>query len=202
MRLLFLITLLTFLTSCATQQYKGLDAGYLVIATGKSTDMKCIIPTVEIYHYDDKNNYHDFKLPYVNHGFFGKDNYSYESSSELGDVRVVKLKPGPYSIGFYETLCGNSSVKNTNHLGIKFDIKPNQTTYIGNFQANLITAKFLGIFNTPKLIYFYLTDRNKEDIAIAKQQIPELPDQKAIIALPDTKNNIYIRSEKITSPKE
>lgn len=202
MRILLLVTSIILLTSCATQPYKGSDGGYLVMAIGKSTDIDCGIPTVTIYSYDDMKGYQDIKLPYVRHGLFGEDNYDYKDSVERGDVRVVKLKPGQYSIGWFEAGCGNLTVKNKDHLGIKFKIMPNQTTYIGNFQANLITSKFLGVFNTPKLIYFYLTDRNKQDIALAKNKTPELPYQDIIISLPDVKSSVYITDKKTAPPKE
>ncbi len=204
MRSLLIVVFSVLLLSCGTNQYKGANAGYLVMGVGAAKDnpSKTIF---KIYKYNPiKSTFTDFDFEICkNQRFLNGCKPDYENQSELGIVLVAKLEPGDYDIGWFETGYGNVSMKNTEHLGIRFTIKPNQTTYIGNNQTNIDTSKTLW-WKSPKSVAFYLTDRKDQDIAYAKLNYPEISTQNVVSALPDLNTlsgKIYFITDKPPTSK-
>jgi hypothetical protein len=192
------------LISCSINQYKGTNAGYLVMGIGYSKDTLSLTK-FEINKLNAKSSYfNDFKFLNCKNTFWtGACKPDYENQSELGTVSVAKLEPGDYVIGWFETQYGDISMKNKEYLGVRFTIKPSQITYIGNYQTNIATTKTLW-WKSPKGVAFYLSDRKDQDIGYAKLNYPEISTQNATSTLPDLNTisgKIYFLSEKPPTSK-
>jgi hypothetical protein len=204
MRSLLIIIFSMLLISCGLNQYKGTNAGYVVMGIGSAKEI-ISFPRFTINKLDaTSSRFSDVMFQNCKtKSWTGACKPDYDNATETGIVSISRLEPGDYVIGWFETQVGDISMKNKEYLGIRFTIKPNQTTYIGNYQTIISTSKTLW-WKSPKGVSFILTNRKDQDIAYAKINYPEIPSQNVISTLPDTNTisgKIYFINNNQDTPK-
>lgn len=176
-----LIVACLLLSGCVADRvdsdYRGKDAGTLVFSEGNIGST--LISTL---HYR--------KVGQSSGVTFGGDGIIYNnpnsifgytpdfSGHETGQVTIQHLEPGDYEIYTYQ-IDGTGMVTLSwfpnKTFSIPFTIKPNQTTYIGDFECVALMGRSpLGL----KLLaggYFVVTDQHDRDIEIARKKEPGLP---------------------------
>jgi hypothetical protein len=95
---------------------------------------------------------------------------------KTGRISVLDLPAGQYEIINYrlEFPASNTVFSSRNDFSVKFDAKPGEVTYLGEFLATgVMTKAFLGLRNVDKP-YFIVSDQRERDLAIAIKQTPEV----------------------------
>lgn len=116
---------------------------------------------------------HDFdSFGYAEEDWSTKTDFA--DAEKTGVVRHQRFAPGEYDIFWFyvprSAPFANIYLQPIKPFSIPFTIYPNETTYIGNFDAHEITGgHFLG-FSVAKGVYFVLSDQRDRDIPIAQKQ--------------------------------
>lgn len=177
----FLIPLVALLlTGCVKQlevrdEYKGEDAGRVAIGIGATTKTNY---DWYIIHFRNLETKAKGRFVYHQNNLFRAHKRDYETQDENGVVWYFNLRPGRYEIFNYTIYlhAGTSEINwySRKDFSIPFTIRPNETTYLGNYQANLMTEK--GAFGVamPNGAKFVVTDREKRDLELVRNRIPNV----------------------------
>lgn len=162
------------LAGCATYpppDYEGDDVGYVVVGIGARTGTE----------------YSSYRLMFREVGKEESDSFvyfqksmvysqgdDYASDIETGVVNVRGLAPGSYEISNIDIFFNSGYVQKNFYLeediSIPFTVHPGAVTYLGNFQANMLTGENILGLSLPAGAYFVVTDREAEDIKIAESK--------------------------------
>ncbi len=164
-----------------THQYRGRDAGWLVISI--SADKKGEADPVTLF-YDqadgsDHGSVHFSRPDWTDLSFGSAD---FHEGSEVGDVEVLSLHPGDYQFDSFLTHLGGKNFGDTFRL--PFSIRPGQTTYLGNFRFVEAHEKGFVGYLRARDFYFIIRDRARRDIGIADHK-DHPPRGRVTVALPD-----------------
>jgi hypothetical protein len=171
-KLLVSLMLVLFTASAAhaqifTPEYKKRDAGYLVISMSGGKSMK-YSPIVMFYQSLDGREHGSVRYdkPYLLNPLSRRPDF--RESDETGVVIVRSMKPGRYVFDSFLTHWTNKSFDA--HFKMPFEIRPGQTTYVGNFRfVEKPGVGFTG-FVQARDVYFVVRDKARRDIAIAIRQ--------------------------------
>lgn len=179
-RLLALLGVITGLAGCASPgshtNYKGADAGAMLLSIGWT---------------EPSTDYYVIAYRKVGETGLGPDYVTIHTSSDIfrvidytgadtGSVVTEHLDPGTYE--FYRVQAdsqGGEGHFSKNPFSLRFVIKPGETTYLGNYTANLITQKehswLVGDYDGTAGVYFVVSDKHDRDLEIARRREPGLP---------------------------
>jgi hypothetical protein len=204
LRCLGLICLLALTTSCGIEVTDKLDthfaaysltnvapeqAGYVVGSIGLMRKAK----NFQTYRLHARPVGGDERIEFF---FYDQSSFTYRPDfvDNGADVRVfvTPLRPGQYEIYRYEysafripRIYDKSLDLPEGDFSLRFDVRPGQTTYLGQFKAvPHLGEPVLGISNI--LAYYWeIGDRQARDVAAAQQRIPAIKSDRVISAVPD-----------------
>lgn len=168
--------LICFLLSACTHEgergdYAGGDAGHLVASLTRTPGMNMIL-----YGFSFHNKATGEKDSFwwnPDNDFEGRKPEIREGNKE-GLVEIHKLPPGEYILDNFGIDDGGLSWSAIKDFDVPFTIEPNKTTYLGEFEAVVVTRKnFLGV-TRPDHFYFVPSDHKDRDMAIANRITPNL----------------------------
>lgn len=168
------------LAGCATvdhfpTDYAGPDAGKVLLGIGATTGTSYSSYSLLFRKRGSSANGEKSavgRFTYFQTNMFYKQVADYQSPTESGVVLVQSLPPGEYEIYNFDIFFNGGTVQNNYgskvDFSIPFSVKPGQSTYLGNYQANKLTGKnFIGL-SLPAGAVFVVTDRLKAELAIAE----------------------------------
>jgi hypothetical protein len=171
------------LSGCATvnrvpTDYAGQDAGKVVLGMGATAGTSYSSYSLlfrKKSHSVNEEKATAGRFTYFQTNVFYRQAADYQTSAEGGVVLVQSLPPGVYEIYNFDIFFNAGTVQNNYgsrvDFSIPFTVKPGQTTYLGNYQANKLTGKnFLGL-SLPAGAVFVVTDRLKAELPIAEAKI-------------------------------
>jgi hypothetical protein len=94
-----------------------------------------------------------------------------------GVVKAASYPPGTYEVfNFYLELSGlpKRTYRSREDFALRFEVKPNEVAYLGEFVATRTQAKGLVDWISGPTPYFIRADRRERDIALATKATPEL----------------------------
>lgn len=167
------LLVLVILPAAQAREYRGADAGMLVISMGTigSTVMDTYLLNYKLAEEKPNRLTGD---PYFWYGptdiFGGPKDFT---GREIGQVQVHRMKPGNYEIYTYllKNAVGISEKvwAPDKAFSIPFTIKPGETTYIGDFAGVALLGGYYPVDG-----YFVLSDQHERDIPIARRKEPGL----------------------------
>lgn len=177
--LMFVLFVAPFAGSAAnaqifTPEYHKRDAGYLVISMSGGKSMK-FKPIVLFYRSLDGSEHGSVRYDKPDLLNPLSQRPDFREADEMGVVIVRGLKPGRYVFDSFLTHWTNKSFDA--HFKMPFEIRPGETTYVGNFRfVEKPTAGFTG-FAQARDVYFVVRDKARRDMAIAirKKNAPRGP---------------------------
>ena len=170
--LMFVLFAASFVGSSAnaqifTPEYHKRDAGYLVISMSGGKSMK-FAPIVMFYRSLDGEEHGSVRYdkPDLLNPLSRRPDF--REPDETGVVVVRSLRPGRYEFDSFLTHWTNKSFDA--HFRMPFEIRPGETTYVGNFRfVERPTGGFTG-FAQARDVYFVVRDKSNRDIAIAQRK--------------------------------
>ncbi len=179
MRYVKIIFLSFLLYGCAISdvrnEYKGSDAGRVVIGIGATSDTKYSSYALMFRKIGaDENN----RFIYFQHNSVSAQKRDYDNAKENGVVQSFNMAPGSYEIFNLDIFQNSGTVQKTFKskvdFSIPFTIQSNQTTYLGNYQAQQLTGEnFFGMKIQAGAV-FMVSDRLTQDINLVRKRIPNL----------------------------
>jgi len=111
-----------------------------------------------------------------NVGIFMTDAFSMQTvGGNSGVVKAVAFKPGTYEIYNFFTEDGARVQTRSRHdFALRFEVRPDQVTYLGEFRATRTRAKDLVDWLKGPTPYFLWADHRARDIPIAAKATPEV----------------------------
>lgn len=210
--ILILLTVFT-LSACVSipevrNEYQGADAGRIVIGIGASKNTQYSSYSLIFRKIGDKNS-EPSRFVYFQESLFSAQKRDYDNAVENGVVQSFRLPPGDYEIfNFNIFLNGGTIQKNFSSrvdFSIPFKVRANETTYLGNYQANTVIGKNLFGLPMPAGAIFIVNNREIEDIELAKNRLPNASFGPILNATPTVQSiaNPYFvdKSEKPLLPK-
>ena len=171
-----LIASLSVLVGCVgiiTPDYEGSDAGYVVIGIGAAQGTM-----YTTYRFDFRKaggSGIDSLFYFQNNSVWGRGN-DYETNLETGVIDARALPPGEYELYSYKIFHITGMVDRTfspkEEFSIPFSVRPGETAYLGNYQANGLKAKNIFGMPLPGGAYFIHSDTEERDLEIAKKLKP------------------------------
>lgn len=170
MRLPTLLLAFFFLTACthegARGDYTGSDAGHLVVTLTRTPGMNLILYSLD---------FHNKESGATASVWWGPDNTFEGRKPEIDDgkiqglVEIHTLPPGAYVLDNFTVDDGAIQWSAKKSFAVPFTIKPNQTTYLGDFTLVVVLRKnFFGL-NRMSHFYFVPSDHKDRDISIASR---------------------------------
>jgi hypothetical protein len=174
------ITLL-LLVGCASIErvptdYAGPDAGTVVIgigaAAGTSYSSYAMLFRKRYSVQGTESPTTIGRLTYFQTNIFYKQQPDYQRESEAGVVLINSLPPGDYEIYnfdvFYNSMAMQRNYSSRAPLSIPFTVRSNETTYLGNYQANRLDGRNLLGLPLPAGAVFVVSNRSKTEMEIAQ----------------------------------
>jgi hypothetical protein len=172
--LIFVLFAAVFVGSAAhaqifTPEYHKRDAGYLVISMSGGKSMK-YKPIVLFYQSLDGREHGSVRYdkPDLLNPLSRRPDF--RAADETGVVVVRGLKPGRYVFDSFLTHWTNKSFEA--HFKMPFEIRPGETTYVGNFRFVEKPAEGFTGFAQARDVYFVVRDKSRRDMAIARRKKP------------------------------
>ncbi|WP_394782267.1 hypothetical protein, partial [Undibacterium sp.] len=121
-------------TGNALTDYKGADAGYVVLSLGQSDNKVTMSPILSGYRLETSDEL-EFQYSSDPKGVVPLDDWQ----SGTGMAVAKKLPPGEYEINHAHFSIGSSEFRFSVLLAkpIRFSIKPGETSYIGSYLMSL-----------------------------------------------------------------
>lgn len=154
--------------------YKGDDAGLVVLGIGASSDTRFDCYQLDYRNMDTKKPYRFIYFPLTDVYDQGTE---YKNENEAGTVEAIYLKPGKYELyQFFMTksFLGMLTTLSREDFSIPFEIIAGETTYLGNYQANKIVREDEFGYLVEVGGFFVVSDRMAEEIEAAKKLKPEI----------------------------
>lgn len=175
----FILIFYALLAACATSDavinYKGNDAGKVVIGIGAASGTNYSSYSLLFRKIGSKEE--SRFIHYMHSGIY-REKLDYDNLIENGIVQSHYLAPGEYEIyNFLVHLNGGTfqnHYKSKIDFSIPFSIHPNKITYLGNYQAHKITGE--NIFGLPVHAgaFFVVYDQHGRDLGFVKNKSPDL----------------------------
>ena len=158
-------------------EYQGTDAGRIAIGIGASANTHYSSYSLNFRKLNDKDAEPN-RFVYFQHNEFSAQKRDYENPEENGVVQSFRLPPGDYEIFNFDIFLNGGTVQKNfgsrKEFSIPFKVRANETTYLGNYQANLVMGKnFFGMSMAAGAV-FVVTNREKADIELAKKRLPNV----------------------------
>jgi hypothetical protein len=175
----FLVLAFTLILSACTtpserNQYQGADAGRVAIGIGAAAKTTYSSYTFLFRKIGDKEVN---RFSYFQDNFFSAQKRDYQSQEENGVVQYLKLPPGNYEIFNFSIafITGNVDKHFSSHndFSIPFMIRSNETTYLGNYQANKLVGRNIFGLPLPAGAVFVVSDREENDLKLVEKRSPE-----------------------------
>ena len=196
---LILSLAIALITGCATfdrlpTDYAGPDAGKVVISIGAASGTSYSSYSL-LFRRRETSSVNDTKRTQGQFVFFQKNMFSkqkpdYQAAAESGVVLVQSLPPGSYEIFNFDIFFNAGTVQNNYSsklpFSIPFIVRPGQTTYLGNYQANKMTGRNLFGIPLPAGAVFVVSNRRGAELAIAQMKDKSVATE-ATDATPDVK---------------
>lgn len=150
-----------------TPEYKKHDAGYLVISMSGGKTMK-FKPIVLFYQSLDGSEHGSVRYdkPDILNPLSRRPDF--RDPDETGVVIVRSLKPGRYVFDRFLTHWTNKSFEA--HFRIPFEIRPGETTYVGNYRFVEKPGEGFTGFAQSRDVYFVVRDKARRDMSVALRQ--------------------------------
>ncbi len=157
-------------------EYQGPDAGRIAIGIGAAANTHYSSYSLTFRKVGDKGS-EPKRFAYFQQNEFSAQKRDYDNPVENGVVQSFRLPPGDYEIFNFDIFLNGGTVQknfgSSNEFSIPFKVRPNETTYLGNYQANQIMGKnFFGMPLAAGAV-FVVTNREKIDIKLAKKRLPD-----------------------------
>lgn len=184
------------LCSCATTiptNYTGNDAGYAVIGIGAASGTQYSSYSFLFRRAGAKEaaEKDSGRLVFFQNNLFYSRPPDYKTADEAGVVEVASLPPGRYEIFNFDVFLNMGTVQNhyrsRKEFSIPFEVRPNETVYLGNYQANGIKGR--NFFGLPVAggAFFVVEDRSQVDLGLAKARVPAVRVENVRNTTPDPK---------------
>ncbi len=156
--------------------YRGADAGKLVIAIGASKETYYSSYSLLFKkRIDQVSQFATGRLIYFQGNLFYSQDPDYINDKENGVILISSLPSGDYDIFNFDLFdFNNIHYSSRTPISIPFTIKPNQVTYIGNYQANSIPTKNSFGMTSFAWGYFVTENRANQDLEIARKKDPSI----------------------------
>ena len=193
----------------AAGEYQGPDAGRVVIGMGQVHEAiygdkvarYTQFGSWTFYYRRPDTSWSDGVLHYQwAKVLSGSNAPDYGNERANGVVLTKSLAPGKYEIYNFEVPGTMGKIKAAGKLSIPFTVEPNQTTYLGNFQAYPLGRK--GVFGQLQVVdvVFGVSDRQTADIDILKAKMPgnELGTVIGMTMKPaELKGNLFVEASRL-----
>lgn len=158
-------------------EYQGPDAGRIAIGIGASANTHYSSYSLNFRKLGDRDGDSN-RFVYFQLNEFSAQKRDYDNAEENGVVQSFRLPPGDYEIFNFDVFLNGGTVqknfRSRKEFSIPFKVRSNETTYLGNYQANLVMGKnFFGMSMAAGAV-FVVTDREKADIELVKKRIPNV----------------------------
>lgn len=197
---------LLLLSACATPppvvptDYKGQDAGYVVVGVGAANGTLNEGYSFRVRPADgtvvEPKSWGSARFVYYQSNLFRSRAPDYKNASEAGVVIVSTMPPGKYEVFNFDVFFNgypvSSNYSSRTAFSNPFTVEPGKTVYLGNYQANALKGEnLLGIAVAAGAV-FVVEDRLDTDMALAKKQTQGLP-AATVNAVPSVQaiNNPY-----------
>jgi len=187
--------LLLALSSCASvpENYLGPDAGLVVIGIGADHETAY---SGYLFEYrqtappvPEKDRVDRGAFFWAQQAKFHGDNLDYDTEQGGGIVVSKFMRPGKYEIyNFDVSMSGlrSDSFSSKIEFSIPFEVRPGQTTYLGNYEAHRLMGKnFVGLPVWAGAT-FAVSDRSAAELEIARAKVGAIG-SPIIDATPDVK---------------
>lgn len=187
-------------------EYSGADAGRVAIGIGTAKGTYYNVYSLFFRKVGEKKS---DRFAYFHENMFTAQKRDYENALESGVVQSFRLSPGDYEIFNFSIFLNGGTVQNTygskQEFSIPFTVKSNETTYLGNYQANKVMGKnFFGL-PLPAGAVFIVSNREKDDLELVKKRITNVAFGAVINATPvvaTIRNPFFVdSSDKLESAK-
>lgn len=170
-------------------EYKGQDAGRIAIGIGAAANTNYSSYSLVFRRVGEKE---PNRFVYFQHNEFSAQKRDYENQIENGVVQSFQLAPGDYEIYNFDVFMNGGTVQNhyssRSEFSIPFTVRSNETTYLGNYQANLIQGKNFFRMTIPAGAIFVVSNREKVDIELVQKRMPSVVLGPVTNATPATKS--------------
>lgn len=182
MKILFSLVSAFLLVACGSipdvrNEYQGPDAGRIVIGIGASANTYYSSYSLMFRRISDKGGDAN-QFVYFQDNVFAAQKRDYENTKENGVVQSFRLAPGDYEIFNFDIFLNGGTVQKNfgsrKDFSIPFRVRRNETTYLGNYQANMVTGKNFFGFTIPAGAVFVVTDREKADLELVRKRLPDV----------------------------
>lgn len=182
MKLYYSLVATLLLSACGSipdvrNEYQGSDAGRVAIGIGASAKTYYSSYSLIFRKVTEKKGDSN-RFIYFQDNIFAAQKRDYDNSKENGIVQSFRLAPGDYEIFNFDIFLNGGTVQKNfsskKDFSIPFSVRSNETTYLGNYQANMVTGKNFFGFNILAGAVFVVTDREKADIDLVKKRLPNI----------------------------
>jgi hypothetical protein len=174
MKKILVIAVTLLLSACTSlPEYKGPDAGRIVVGIGAeaphtfATSISLMVRKV--------GTKETLRLVYFQNNMFSEQKRDYDRPNENGVVYFSQVSPGNYEIyNFLVRLSGAAEMEFSSRkdFSVPFVVRAKETTYLGNYQANVVTGKNIFGISVPAGYVFVVSNREQDDLALGKKRIP------------------------------
>jgi hypothetical protein len=180
MKRILVLLLAVLLTACGSipdvrNEYQGPDAGRVAIGIGATVPTRYSSYSLVFRKVGEKDAPAN-RFVYFQDNSFSAQKRDYDNAAENGVVQSFRLPPGDYEIFNFDIFLNQGTVQKNfgsrQAFSIPFTVRPNETTYLGNYQANLITGKNIFGLTLPAGAVFVVSDRAQADVALAQKRLP------------------------------
>ncbi|MBI4987909.1 MAG: hypothetical protein HZC23_03715 [Rhodocyclales bacterium] len=158
-------------------EYQGSDAGRVAIGIGASSNTY-YSSYAFMFRKVGENNVDSNRFVYFQDNVFSAQKRDYDNPEENGVVQSFRLAPGYYEIFNFDVFLNGGTIQKNfgskKDFSIPFNVRPNETTYLGNYQANMVTGKNFFGFTILAGAVFVVTDREKADLDHVKKRLPNV----------------------------
>lgn len=182
MKLYYSLVAALMLSACSSvpdirNEYQGSDAGRVAIGIGASAKTYYSSYSLIFRKVSEKNS-NSNRFTYLQDNVFSAQKRDYDNSEENGIVQSLRLAPGDYEIFNFDIFLNGGTVQKNfsskSEFSIPFSVRPKETTYLGNYQANMVTGKNFFGFNVLAGAVFVVTDREKADFDLVMKRLPSI----------------------------
>lgn len=174
-----------FLVGCASttqmpSDYEGADAGKVILGLGAMNGGAAYSSyDLRFRRIDGAQTESVGRFTFLPNNVFSSKKPDYQNSQETGVVLVKSLPAGKYEI-FNFNIFLNMGMTQTNFsskepFSIPFTVKAGQVTYLGNYQANKLTAKNTFGMEIPSGAAFAISQRLMTELGIARASDSKIP---------------------------
>ena len=155
------------------RDYKGADAGFVVASEGGERGGHFDASGLTFQRVGSEDL---LDFGFAMRQMIGTPDHDFEAGSAIGKVKAMRLPPGDYEavVVYGAQFSNNGQFRRPLAPGLRFTIKTGETVYLGRYVIG--ATGFNPILN--------ISDSQADDLALAKQRLPELPVASVTSAVP------------------